>query len=292
MITLNRFSVLFLLTFITVSVFCQENNRSFSDALNREITFEKVPERVITLAPSLTEFIYAIRCEDRLIGNTLYCNYPEQAKNITKIGDILTFDYERILSLNPDLVLITIEGNTKESFDKIESLGLKTFVLNPRNTQDIKQSMKTLSIIFHKEQEADNIIKNWDKEIDKIITINKSNQSRSSMVIIDINPLMLAGANTFINEYLEFCNLTNITKDSPDNYPVYSREEILKKDPDLMIYPCDGTVDVNLLLSYYPEWKELKAIKNNNVIFVDRDSFSRPGPRFVEALKELSLKIN
>ena len=289
---LKRLTMLILLGINLISLVAQENTRSLTDALNRKISFEKTPTRVITLAPSLTEFIYLLNCDDKLIGNTLYCNYPAEANEITKIGDMITFDFEKILSLNPDLLLITVEGNTKEAYEKLESFGLKTFVLNPRNINDIKKSLVLLSGIFSKEVLADSIIKNWDKEVEEVKKHNELNKSRSAMVIIDISPLMLAGKNTFINEYLEICNLDNITEASPSNYPVFSREEIIKRNPDVIIYPGNGTEDVGFLLSYYPEWNELKAIKNKKVIFVDRDTFSRPGPRFIKALEELSEKIN
>lgn len=289
---LIRLAILILLTISSINIYCQKNNLSLNDALGREIIFEKTPERVIALAPSLTEFMFLLECESSLVGNTLYCNYPPAAEHVEKVGDMLTFDYEKILSLNPDLILITVEGNTKESFDKIESFGLKTFVLNPRNFSDIKNSIKMLSLIFDKEEKADGIVNSWDNMVSEIVNLNKTRHSNSSMVIIDVSPLMLAGKSTFINEYLEFCNLTNIAENSPSNYPVFSREEVIKSDPDIIIYPGDESTDINYLLSYYPEWKALNAVKNNRVIFVNRDSFSRPGPRFVEALKELSSKIN
>ena len=291
MLHIKRLAILILLGITYLNLSAQGNKRSVTDALNRKIFFDTVPKRVITLAPSLTEFIYLLHCEDKLVGNTLYCNFPPEANEITKIGDMITFDYEKILSLDPDLMLITVEGNTKESFNKIESFGLKTFVLNPRSINDIKKSLTLVSEIFHKEELADSIIISWNSELEIITEQHNKEMQRSAMVIIDVSPLMLAGKNTFINEYLEICNLTNITEDSLDNYPVFSREEIIKRNPDIIIYPGDGTEDVNLLLSYYPEWKELKAVKNNNVIFVNRDSFSRPGPRFIDALKELSVKI-
>ena len=92
---------------------------------------KKIPRRIITLAPNLTEMIYDLGLENKLVGNTLYCDYPEAAKKIEKVGNLLTVNFEKIVTLKPDLVLITVEGNTKETYDKFHQLGIKIFVSNP-----------------------------------------------------------------------------------------------------------------------------------------------------------------
>jgi iron complex transport system substrate-binding protein len=107
------------------------------------------------------------------------------------------------------------------------------------------------------------------------------------MYIVELSPLMIVGPNTFLNEYLTICGLKNIAEDSPLNYPIYNREEVLKRNPDYIIYPTDGNDNLEKIKSAYPEWKNLSAVKNNNVIFVNRDLHLRPGPRFVNAVVDL-----
>ena len=265
---------------------------SITDDLGNVITIDKTPTRVITLAPNLTEMIYYLGLEKYLIGNTLYCNYPPAAQKVEKVGDMLTFNYEKILTLKPDIIFITVEGNTKETYDKFKELGLKIFVSNPRNFEGIKKTITDFGKIFEIEKETERKISEWDSVITEIKNITNKEIQHTAMFAIELKPNMLAGKNTFINEYLEFCGLKNIAEDSPINYPVFSREEILKRNPDYIVIPTGGDENLKDVENLYPEWKSLKAIKNKKVLFVDRDLYSRPGSRFVEAVKDLFLRIH
>lgn len=269
----------------------QSNQFTIKDDLGTSFTFTKAPNRIISLAPNITEMIFTLGLEKHLVGNTLYCYYPEEAKKIEKVGDMLSFNFEKILTLKPDLIFITVEGNTKETYDKFKQLGLKIFVSNPRNYEGIKKTYMDLGKIFNKEKLTNNSIASWDSTVTKIKN-ESSNFNRSGMYVVELNPLFLVGKSTFMNEYLQFCGIKNIASDSPLNYPIFNREEILRRNPDYIIYPTNGSDNVEKIIGAYPEWKSINAIKNRNVIFVDRDLYSRPGPRFVEALKDLFNRIH
>jgi len=269
-----------------------KNGFSLKDDLGIIHSFEKIPQRIITLAPNLTEMIYDLGLENKLVGNTLYCDYPEAAKKIEKVGNLLTVNFEKIVTLKPDLVLITVEGNTKETYDKFRQLGIKIFVSNPRNYEGIKKTYFDFGKIFQIEERANNKIAKWDSTVAKISSSAKNFPQKSAMFVIDLKPLMLAGKNTFLNEFLQMCGLKNIAEDSPVNYPMFSREEILKRDPDYIIYPTGGDDNISKIKNAYPEWSRMNAIKNNNVIFVDRNLYSRPGPRFTDAVNDLFTRLH
>lgn len=285
----------------------QEDNSltgfSLIDDLNKTVNFESHPKRIISLAPSLTETIYKINYDDYLIGNTLYCNYPEDAKEKTKVGDMLTIDFEKIISLKPDLVLLSVEGNNKSTYDKLNELGSsgstapdfagdswKTFVSNPRNYEGIKKTYLDIGKITGKEKEAESQIAEWEKRVNYIIANSDSLKSKTVLFLISINPLMLAGKNTFINEYIDFCGFKNIAHDVDMSYPVFSREEVLKRNPDYIVYADNGAMAINEIATSYPEWKNINAVKNNNIISVNADLYLRPGPRFVPALEDFFKK--
>ncbi|MCL4549662.1 MAG: cobalamin-binding protein [Bacteroidetes bacterium] len=257
---------------------------SIKDDLGNSISFSKPPQRIITLAPNLTEMIYNLGLGNNLVGNTTYCDYPAAARNVDKVGDMLTFNFEKIVTLKPDIVFITVEGNTKETYDKFRELGIKIFVSNPRNFTGIKKTYLDLGKIFGVEEKAKRKVAGWDSLVTKLSTESKNYHEASAMFLIDTKPVMLAGKNTFINEYLEICGLKNIAADSPLNYPMFSREEILRRNPDYIIYPEGNNEDFSRVLKVYPEWKNLKAVKNHHILFVDRNLFTRPGPRFVQAV--------
>ncbi|RJP71290.1 MAG: cobalamin-binding protein [Ignavibacteriales bacterium] len=274
-----------------------ENNATaehkvITDDLNKNVVIDSLPKRVISLAPNLTELIYKIGAGNKLIGNTLYCNYPEEAKHITKIGDMITFDYEKILSLKPDLVFITVEGNVKDSYEKLLKLGVKVFVSNPRNYSGIKKTIKDFGNIFNLEKNADQIISDWDIRYKKITDEANKLPHRKALFIIGLNPVIVAGKNTFINEIVTTVGLENIASDSPLNYPIFSREEVLKRDPEFMLMTGMSSDEVKDNLKGIKEWKTVKALKNNNVIVVDPDMYLRPGSRFIDAIEDLFRKIN
>ncbi len=290
--------IIFIFSFIFFLTSCGKENTSVpngvpvKDDLGTIHVFNKIPQRIITLAPNLTEMIYDLGLEDKLVGNTLYCNYPDAAQKIEKVGNLLTVNFEKIVELKPDLVFITVEGNTKETYDKFHQLGIKIFVSNPRGFGGIKKTYLDLGKIFKIENEAKFKIAKWDSVITKTEALSKNYPSKSAMFIVDLKPLMLAGGKTFLNEFMVMCGLRNIAADSPVNYPMFSREEILKRDPDYIILTADDNTDVSKIKNTYPEWARLKAIKNNNVVFVNRDLYSRPGPRFAEAVNDLFTRLH
>jgi len=289
----NFLKILPLILIISCSQKHEQNlSPSFiEDDLGNKFTSDTIPQRIITLAPNLTEIVYELGLEKKLVGNTLYCNFPAEAKGIEKVGDMLTFNYEKILTLKPDLIFITIEGNTKETYDKFRELGLKIFVSNPRNYEGIKKTVTDFGKIFGIEPLTKEKISSWDSTIANIKSTSKNENQKTAMFVVELRPLMLAGKNTFLNEFLMFNGLKNITEDSPVNYPLFSREEILKRDPDYIIIPTDNG-EKTRVEQVCPEWNNLKAVKNNNIIFVDRDLYSRPGTRFIEAVKDLYSKIH
>lgn len=269
-----------------------QNGFSLKDDLGTVRVFNKIPQRIITLAPNLTEMVYSLGLEEKLIGNTLYCDYPEAAKKIEKVGDLLTFNYEKILTLKPDLVFITVEGNTKETYDKFNQLGIKIFVSNPRNYEGIKKTYSDLGRIFRLEERTKKIIAEWDSTISEISNESKGYPPKTAMFVIDLKPLIIAGKSTFLNEFLEMCGLKNIAGDSKLNYPMFSREEILRRNPDYIIYPTGGNDNFAEIKSAYPEWAGINAVKNNDLLFVDWDLYSRPGPRFSEAVEDLFNRLH
>ncbi|MCX6150405.1 MAG: cobalamin-binding protein [Ignavibacteriales bacterium] len=290
------FASVFLLSFLSS---CHKENgkvpdtiKSIKDDLNYTVSLAKTPRRVISLAPNITEILFAIGAGDKLIGNTLYCNYPEEAKKITRVGDMLSIDYEKILSLKPDLIFITVEGNVKDSFEKLRSLGFKVFVSNPRNYEGIKKTFTDFAKIFNMEDKASLIISGWDFRYKKITNEVKNYPSKKAMFLIGLNPIILAGKNTFINELITSVGLSNIASDSPLNYPIFSREEVLKRNPDYILMTGMTNSETKNLVEAYREWKSLKAVRNGRVIVVDPDLYLRPGPRFVDALENLFNKLH
>ncbi|MDQ7817910.1 MAG: cobalamin-binding protein [Melioribacteraceae bacterium] len=283
--------VFILILFIVFS--CSEKKQKINqqdlivDDFGNSFQFDEPPKRIITLAPNLTEFIYDLGLGNRLIGNTLFCDYPEEAKQVEKVGDLLTFNFEKILMLKPDLIFITVEGNTKETYDKFRELGLKVFVSNPRGFRGIKKTYLDFGRIFSIQNQAQLRIDEWNLTIAEIRATKEKFDNPTMYCAIELKPVMVAGKNTFINEIIEICGGKNLAENLPHNYPVLSREEILKNDPDYLLFTAHIDDKVENIIDTYPEWRSLSAVKNNRVLLIDRNLFGRPGPRFAEAVETL-----
>jgi len=205
---------------------------------------------------------------------------------------LLTFNFEKIITLKPDLIFITVEGNTKETYDKFRELGLKIFVSNPRGFIGIKKTYTDFASIFGMSRLAETKIEEWNSTIAKIKgavdTLNKPTMYCS----VEVKPIMVAGKNTFINEIIEICGGINLAAALPQNYPVLSREEILRSNPDYLLFTAHPDEKMDRIINSYPEWKSLSAVKNKKVLLIDRNLFGRPGPRFAEAAETLFKLLN
>jgi len=254
------------------------------DDLGNKIVLNEIPRRVVSLAPNITEMIYKLGCGNTLAGNTTFCDYPEEAKKVAKVGDMLTVDFEKLISIKPDLIFVTVEGNKKEIYDKMVSLGFKVFVSNPRNYGGIKKTYLDVAGIFGKRDLALKETGLWDAELYKFQNAGAKLSGKKVLFLIEIKPIMAAGTSTFLNEYIRVLNLKNVTEGVKINYPVMNREEIIRLNPDVIVYPDDGITNLESFKKSYPEWKNISAIKNGLVVFADRNLYFRPGPRFIQAL--------
>jgi len=284
--------------FLTLLIFliaCNEKKEFhsgivFIDEIGNKIELSKNPERIISTAPNLTEIIFAIDADDFLVGRTSFCNYPAEVNKIDVIGDMLHLNFEKIVDLKPDLIFMTVEGNTKEIYDKLKGLGIQIYVTNPRSLRDILKTIKNMGIILNRKEKADSLVNSIEESL--IEESSKNFERKKVIFVVSFSPLIVAGKNTFINEMLEVVNLENIApKSSISAYPMISREEVLNQNPDVIILPSsDYTIDN--ILRVYPEWASLNAIKNKKIIYVDQDLFFRPGPRFIDAIKYLSNELS
>lgn len=266
----------------------EEGSKVFVDELGNEIIINSKLTKIISAAPNITEIVFAINAQSLLVGRTSFCNYPDEVKQISVVGDLLNLNFEKIVQLQPDLIFMTVEGNTKETYDKLNSLGVQIYVTNPRDINGIFNSIRNIAEVLDRKDTAENLIKSFKDRLEKIHNLNLKKQS--AMFVVSLAPLMVAGPNTFINDLMKKVNLENISPNSISAYPILSREEVLRKNPDWIILP-EG-YSMKEILENYPEWKNLSAIKKGKVIFVNPDLFFRPGPRFIEAVEFLVSKVS
>ncbi|CUS95772.1 substrate-binding protein, partial [Candidatus Kryptonium thompsonii] len=200
-------------------------------------------------------------------------------------------NYEVIVSLKPELIIMTVEGNTREAFEKLSNLGFKIFVTNPRNFDGIFKTIIDIGRLCGVESRANFLVDSLKKELERVKKVNSGGTKPKIFAILSLNPLMTAGKNTFINEIIKNAGGINVGENLKQNYPIFSREEVLKVNPDIIIL-TDPNIGKDELLKMFPEWKYIKAVKENKIFKVDPDILLRPSPRVVIAVKVIGQLIN
>ena len=268
-----------LLMFVTV----QAQIRVIDD-LGRTITLSAPARRVVSLAPSLTESLFAIGAGGQVAGITTFCNYPDGTRVLPRVGGMTNPSIERIVSLSPDLVLVSIEGNTRADFTRITTLAIPVYVSNPRTLMGIYRSLTDLGSLTGRSDEAQRLVDSL-KHKEEMLRSMVSRTPVSTLFLISLHPLIVAGKNTLLNELLALAGARNIAADLEGNYPAISREAILAENPDVLFMTADLAGDTEHLISLFPEWSQLNAIRQKKVYRLDTDIVSRPGPRALLGLE-------
>ena len=249
--------------------------------------FAESPQRIITLAPSMTEIVFAAGLGDNIVGVTSYCDYPEEALSKPKIGGMTNPSLEAVVSLKPDIVLMTTDGNPKEFEQRLHSMNIRTYVFRARTIAQLPDGIRKLG----QELEEEGKFNALALEIENAMnTFNGQKQRGNKKVLFMIwpEPLMVAGPGTAIHDAINLLGATNIAEDARIQYPKYSIEEIVRRSPDIIFIGKASGMDMQktsagLLkrISYIP------AVKNNKIFFVG-DGLYRLGPRIIPGIKELA----
>ncbi len=265
---------------------------SLNDDLARVISLTSTPTRIISLAPSITETLFSVGAGKQVAGVTDYCNYPAEARQKPHVGGVINPSIETIISLAPDLIILSMEGNVREDFAKLVSLGIPVFVTNPRNLSGIYKSISDLGRLTGHSARAETLVTALKARERTIAAPMHLRVEQKVMLIVSLQPLIVAGSRTFIAELMELAGGLNIARTSPGTYPTYSRESVVAENPDVIIAMSDAVKSTAELLEAYPEWAQLSAVKNQKVFRIDSDIISRPGPRALEGLEALHSMIS
>ena len=266
---------------------------SVTDQVGRTLVVPENPTRVIALAPSITEIIYDLGQEKRLVGVTQYSTYPSEAELLPRVGSYVRLDIEKIVALKPDLCLATKDGNPKHIVDKIVSLGIPVYVINPQNLQQIMDTITRLGSLLHAEQTAAALVSDMEKRIRQVQARVKNRPDRPRVFFqIDAEPLFSAGTDTFIHELIELAGGINTTAGEV-SYPRYSWEDIIVLQPEIvLISSMAGGLAPEYLLNSWKKWNLLSAVKNDQIFVVDAELFDRPTPRLVNGLEVIAAIIH
>ncbi len=256
------------------------------------------PRRIVSTTPSITEMLFALGLGDRVVGVTTYCHYPEQAKSITKIGTYIQPNFEVILALRPDLVII--QENPIRLAEKLEALHLKVLELKHTSVADIYSSITAIGRATGAEAAAHKLNDSIRAKLSEIRRRTISLPRRRVMFVVSRTPntlegLMVTGKASYLNELISVAGGENVFADAPTPYPKVSLEEVLARSPEVIIDMGEmaDTAGVteeqkHRVVELWRRYPSLAAVKRNTVYAVASDIFVVPGPRMVDAAREFA----
>ena len=279
--------LLILLTFFCVS---ETWAGTVTDEIGRKINIKESPQRIVSLAPGITETLWALNLDDKIVGVTTFCNWPPQARQKPRIGGFTNPSIEKIISLKPDLIIATADGNRKETIQQLERIGLVVYVTNPSDTDGILKSILHIGEITNREKDAGKLVEKLQKRLDNIMAqINHKSKPRVFFQI-GLEPVITAGRGTLINEVIERAGGVNVAGLDTARYPRYSAEGIMGASPDIILFaPMAGDKEFAAGKRFWQEFRGIPAIDNNRIYPIDTDLISRASPRIVDAIEKMAL---
>jgi iron complex transport system substrate-binding protein len=261
----------------------------YTDGLGRRVAVPKHPLRIISLAPDVTETLFLLGAEDRLIGNTTQCSWPEAAKRKPKIGDLLNPNYEVILAAKPDLVISSTAGNDRTAVMKLADLGLPVYVVAPRTVDKIFQSVEEMGRITDCNARGLQLVTQMKERLEKVKQRIDRQAPVRAFFITWFDPLLAPGKTTFENDVLKLAGVTSITAEIPQYYPRYSLEQLLLENPDAIITVKQ---EGNPLPDFkrIAGWRDLRAVRQGKV-YILTEFLQHPSPLFVNGVEELAAKL-
>jgi len=256
------------------------------DGLDREILIEKAPERLISLAPSVTENLYALGLGNKVVGVSDYSNYPPEAEEKPIIGDALHLNYEQILMLEPDLIVGDAQV-VRTFIAKLDELGLPVLAINPTNLEEVMDALLLLCDVTGAQDQAQEVVAEMKEKICYVQdALGDLPEDERPLVFVEIwnEPLMTCGPGSFMQELIELAGGRNLAADAPGAWVEYSSELVVERNPDVIIltWPYEDEVLAR------SAWQTVKAVQQGRVIAVDSEPFVRTTPRLADALLVLA----
>ena len=266
------------------------------DGLDRSVSIEKIPQRIISLSPSNTEILFALGLDDKVVGVTEYCNYPQAATTRPKVGGFNTVNIEKVVSLEPDLVLAT-NIHSKTVIPALEKLGLTVVALTPTSLPEVLDGITLVGQITGQNKQATELVSDLRSRIeaitDKTQTLS-SNQKPRVFYVTWHDPLMTAGMGTLADDVIANAGGQNIASDISGDKTI-DLETVIYRDPQVIVASIGMGTGEDLPWQYVqtePRLKNTQALLNDRIYKIDGDLIHRPGPRIVEALEQMAFFIH
>jgi iron complex transport system substrate-binding protein len=261
----------------------------FRDEVGRKVISNFPPKRIISLAPNITEILFSLGLDEEIVGVSIHCNFPEKAKSKVRVGSYISIDFERVISLKPDLIIGTGAGNTRDMVERLGKLGFATYVIFPKSLNDILQSIGHIGKVVDREKEASALIEGMERQKQRVIELTQGLPRTKVFLQIGEAPIVTVGKGSFADDLIRLAGGENIAEREKGMYPRLGMEEILKKSPEvILISSMNPRGDYQKVIQEWARWKMIPAVKNGRIHLINSDLIDRPSPRIIDGLEEIA----
>ncbi|MCP3921206.1 MAG: cobalamin-binding protein [Desulfobacterales bacterium] len=284
---LKKINILSLLLLLSISM--EVNGKTLKDITGRTVIFPDNPQRVVSLAPSITEIIYALNQERRICGATIFSDYPKEALKHPRVGSYVKPNLERILALKPDCVIAIKDGNPKVTVKRLIDLGIPVFVTSPKDLTSVMEAVNKIGKLLNAENIAKKITTEMKRRIERVESVVKKAGVKPKVFFqIGIAPIVSIGNDSFIHELITKSGGINISAKFK-GYPRFTKEDVIAFSPEVFIITSMARNEVfENVKRKWSMWKSMPAVKNNKMYIIDSNVLDRPTPRMVEGLEKLA----
>lgn len=263
-----------------------------TDDAGRRVRVPLRPERIITLAPNLTEIVYAVGAGPRLVGNTTFCDYPSEARQVAKVGDTLHPSIERIIALRPQLILISTASQLEAFTKQLDEQNIAVYVTDPHNLDGVFRSIEAVGELVDERERAASLVGTLRARTAAVEEKVKTTKPDSVFYQLSAEPLYTAGRDSFITDLIRRAGGVSVTADVPGAWPRYSDEAALAARPDVIIMATGDSMGAEANAEVGAPLKRSPAVLNNRVYRINGDFLSRPGPRLVDGLEQVARALH
>lgn len=277
------YQIIFLIFVIDSPVFADV---SVKDDHGRTVTLQQSAKRIISLAPHITESLFAAGAGDKIIGAMAYSDYPEAAKKIPRVGGYASLDIEKIISLKPDLIIAWASGNNLNQIKKLEDLGFPVFMSEPLYPEDIANSIQRFGVLAATTNVS-------SVEVDKFLNhykrLKEDNKNKVKLKVFYQfwnKPIMTINGKHLISKIINLCGGTNVFSNLHSLTPKISIEAVIDSKTEVIIAGDNGSKKL-LWMSEWKQWTQIPAVKKERVYFINPDLINRAGPRILQGADAL-----
>jgi iron complex transport system substrate-binding protein len=259
------------------------------DETGRTVRIPQPVRRIVSLAPSVTETLFALGLGDRLVGDTDFCDYPSEARQKAHIGGPVNPNIEAVAALHPDLVVAAREINRLDSVRSLEKLGIAVYTTDPQTVEQVLTSTERLGDLLDASDAGHSLAANLRRRLGEMDRRLAALPAKNVLMIVWLDPLMSVGRNTFMDDALRRAGARSVI-DSPQSWPSIDLEQVVRLQPEYLIISNDNARQVQRELAELqarPGWRRLDAVRHRRIIVLS-EALSHPSPRLVDGIEQLA----